>query len=245
MPKSFRRFFLQKEAFYVLECGLGTCVELAALRMIIALEGAPGVGKSTIAAALGAGGAGIIPEVNRLFARPDPEPAGWYCERQVARWAMAQLHVAAGDLAVLDGDPFQPLWFAWIYHADGWPQDPAAFGFFRRRIARGEMGLPGLYVFAHCPEPVRCERMMAREVSRGIAVESAREKVARYGRMVEPQRRFFAALGRRFPGLVLDLETSSVPNSIAAIRGAVAAAPPVEGREAFRFIERWLAANVA
>jgi broad-specificity NMP kinase len=42
--------------------------------MMIAIEGAPGVGKSTVAAALGAGGAFVIPEVNRLFARPDPEP---------------------------------------------------------------------------------------------------------------------------------------------------------------------------
>jgi hypothetical protein len=213
--------------------------------MMIAIEGAPGVGKSTVAAALGAGGAFVIPEVNRLFARPDPEPDRWYCERQVARWEMARRHVAAGGMAVLDGDPFQPLWFAWIYRGDGWKQDLGAFGFFRDRIVRGEMGFPGLYAFAHIAEPVRCERMMAREVLRGVPVERAREKVARYARMVEPQRRFFAALGARFPGWVVEVETASLESSVAAIRGAVAGAGSVNGLEALNFIEGWLAQNVA
>jgi broad-specificity NMP kinase len=77
--------------------------------MIIAIEGAPGVGKSATAAALAKGRAYVVPEVNRLFARPDPEPAEWYCERQIARWEMARLHTAQDGLAVLDGDPFQPL----------------------------------------------------------------------------------------------------------------------------------------
>jgi hypothetical protein len=213
--------------------------------MMIAIEGAPGVGKSTVAAALGEDGAFVIPEVNRLFARPDPEPPGWYCERQVARWEMARLRASEGSLAVLDGDPFQPLWFAWIYKADGWPEDEAAFRFYRSRIAQRQIGFPGLYVLAYVAEPVRCERMMSREVLRGLPPDRIREKIDRYARMVEPQRRFFAALGTRFPGWILELETTSLESSVAAIRRAVSAPPPVDGIEAFDFIERTLAENVA
>jgi predicted ATPase len=73
---------------------------------IISIEGAPGVGKSTIAAALARLGAFVVPEVNQLFAEPKPEPPDWYYDRQNARWEMAQLKAAQGRLAVLDGDPF-------------------------------------------------------------------------------------------------------------------------------------------
>ena len=45
--------------------------------MILAIEGASGVGKSTLDAALTVTGAQVIPEVNLLFARPTPEPADW------------------------------------------------------------------------------------------------------------------------------------------------------------------------
>lgn len=194
--------------------------------MMIALEGAPGVGKSTMARALRAGGADVIPEVNRLFTKPDPEPPAWYYERQVARWEMAQLCSSRGSLAVLDGDLYQPLWFAWIYRDDGWPQNPAAFSFFRSAIAEGRMGFPGVYVFSHIPEPVRRERMMGRELSHGLTSEMAARKADRYARMVEPQRRFFAALAERFPGWVLNVETTSVERSVAAIRSATPPTPP-------------------
>jgi hypothetical protein len=210
--------------------------------MIVAIEGAPGVGKSTVAAALAADGAYVIPEVNLLFARPDPEPPHWYFERQVARWEMARLRAATGTLAVLDGDPFQPLWFRWIFADEGWPRDPAAFSFFRDRIARGRMGFPALYVFAHIAETERRARMLAREMSRGCSPEAAMRKTDHYARMAEPQRRFFAAIGARFPGWVLDLETTSVGQSAAAIQAAAAgAAAPPAGLEALDFIEAWLA----
>jgi len=213
--------------------------------MMIAIEGAPGVGKSTTAAALAAGGAYVIPEVNRLFARPNPEPPHWYCERQVARWEMARLRSSQGQLAVLDGDPYQPLWFAWIYNDDGWPQSSAAFSFYRDRIVHGQMGFAALYVFVHVPEPLRHQRMLARELSRGLTTEIAQKKIDRYARMVEPQRRLFAALAERFPGWVLDIETVSLDSSLAAIRRAIAAVPTIDALEAFDFIEHWLTDNVA
>jgi hypothetical protein len=85
--------------------------------------------------------------------------------------------------------------------------------------------------------------MMAREIMRGVPVDRAREKIARYGRMVEPQRRFFAALGGRFPGWVVDVETCGLESSVAAIRRV--AERPVNALEAFDFIKQWLTENVA
>jgi hypothetical protein len=84
--------------------------------MIVAIEGAPGVGKSTTARALGPTGWYVVPEVNHLFLKPVPEPYNWYYERQVARWEMARLRSSDSESAALDGgDPYQPLLFAWIH----------------------------------------------------------------------------------------------------------------------------------
>ena len=206
--------------------------------MIIALEGAPGVGKSTIAASVA--GAAVIPEVNRLFARPDPEPPGWYYERQMARWGMAKLAAAQGRRVLLDGDCYQPLWFSWIYQNDGWPRDVMAIRFFREKIAQSQIGFPHLYVFAHCSEALRRERMMARELSRGHTQDRALRKTDHYARMVAPQRRFFAALAARFPGWVLELETFSLTQSVLAIQNAALPSQPVNAEAAFDFIEQWL-----
>jgi hypothetical protein len=211
--------------------------------MMISIEGAPGVGKSTTAAALREGGGFVVPEVNQLFAKPRPEPATWYYERQVARWEMAVFGASRGQLALLDGDPFQPLWFPWIYASEGWPQDPSAAGFFRDRIAAGQMGVPDLYVFVHVAEAERRERMIARELKHGRTPEAALAKTLRYARMVEPQRRYFEALEENFPGWVLALETTSIGATVTAIRQAAPASPPVDPLRAFDFIARWLAAT--
>jgi hypothetical protein len=212
--------------------------------MIIAIEGAPGVGKSTTCAALKQNGACVIPEVNHLFAKPHPEPREWYYERQVARWEMAQF-ASRTQLAVLDGDLYQPLWFAWIYKAESWPQNPWAFDFFRTRIAQGHMGFPDLYFLAHIPEAVRRERMMAREQAHGKNGDAARLKTERYALMVEPQRRFFRALAAEFPGWVAEVETTSVETTVAAIHQALRAAPVIDACRALDFLEQWLAAHQA
>jgi hypothetical protein len=210
--------------------------------MIIAIEGAPGVGKSTTAASLLKGDAYVIPEVNQLFARPDPQPREWYFERQVARWEMARF-ASRQRLAVLDGDLYQPLWFAWIYKTEGWPQNDWAFDFFRRRIAQGHMGFPDLYFLACIPEAVRRNRMFAREMAYGSSVDVARAKTERYARMVEPQRRFFEALATAFPGWVVEFEANVVEDSGASIRQALRTRPTVDPLQALDFIEHWLATN--
>jgi len=210
---------------------------------IISIEGAPGVGKSTIAAALARHGAFVVPEVNQLFAKPNPEPPDWYYDRQNARWEMAQLKAAQGRLAVLDGDPFQPIWFSWIFQDQNWPPISDAVEFYRRRIADDRMEFPSLYVFAWIAEAERRERMLARERSRGLEEGGALRKTAHYARMVEPQRRFFTALADRFPGWVSFVETRSLDETLAGVRAAQKRTARMDGLEALNFIAEWTAKN--
>ena len=212
--------------------------------MILAFEGAPGTGKSTTAAALTAQGAFVVREVNQLFARPHPEPVDWNYERHNARWEMAQLKAAQGTLAVLDGDPFHPIWFPWIYPDAGFAPVSTAAQFYSDRLVARQLAFPDLYVFMHIAEPERRKRMLARERAQGVADETAKRKIRHYARMVGPQRRYFTALNERFPGWVLFVETSSLESSIAVIRDA-AQQPAAErdGVEVLQFMVEWLATN--
>lgn len=177
--------------------------------MIVVIEGAPGVGKSTLAGELGRRGARVIPEVNLLFARPVEEPAGWYYDRQNARWEMAVLGARDGELVVLDGDVYQPVWFNWIYRDEGYEDWRRPLEFFACRMGKGRMGLPDRYVVLRLEEGLRRERMMARELARGKGVLQAREKTERYARMVEPQLSYFRAMAARWPGWVVEVESGA------------------------------------
>lgn len=205
--------------------------------MILAIEGAPGVGKSTTAAALGAV---VIAEVNLLFARPPAPPADWYLDRQNARWEMAQRYAEANDLVVLDGDPFQPLWFNWAMPETGWPPWQQACDFYRHRLLERRMAWPDRYLFLTIDEPTRCARMLARERARGLGEERAQHKTARYARLVEPQARFFRALAVQFPGWVQWLEATSVERSVTVVRQLAAPLPGWDPLVVLEFVESWL-----
>lgn len=209
--------------------------------MILAIEGAPGVGKSATAAALQRAGAYVVPEVNLLFARPNSEPTGWYHDRQTARWEMAQLKASQGALSVLDGDPLQPIWFGWIFENE--PSESIAF--YRRKFVDRGMKVPDQYVFLHIAEDERRDRMLKRERARGLGEERAQLKTARYSRMVQPQMAFFNAISDRFQGWVTFVEATSVEKTVAAvtsIQGPIAAPDSVE---VIDFISEWIAANSA
>lgn len=208
--------------------------------MILAIEGAPGVGKSAVAAELAHAGAFVVPEVNLLFARPSAEPPDWYVERQAARWEMARLKSLAGVTAVLDGDPFQPLWFNWVFAGGKWPSWSQALDQYRALVLARRISFPDRYVFLSVDEAVRRERMLAREGARGLGEERAREKTERYARLVEPQQRFFRALGDRFPGWVCFPAADSAEQTAAAVaRLGMPAAHP-QDVEVLEYIGGWL-----
>ena len=83
---------------------------------IICLEGASAAGKTTPSHEIAVRtGAAVIAEVWALFGRPSAEPPLWYLEKQVERWRIALKSAEKHGLAILDGDPFQPLWYGWAY----------------------------------------------------------------------------------------------------------------------------------
>lgn len=210
--------------------------------MILAFEGAPGVGKSTLAAALAATGAYVIPEVNLLFARPSPVPMDWYIERQTARWEMAVLRSAGGGLVVLDGDPFQPIWFNWIMGHDDGASWRAAWQTYHTLLKAGRMAFPTRYVIAHIDHAIRNQRLLDRERARGLGEARALQKVERYRSFADYQLRYWQALALQFPGWVMFVETTDVAHNIATVRDLTAqpdATAPAP-LEVSAFIEAWL-----
>jgi len=207
---------------------------------IIALEGAPGVGKTTWSRTLlhSGGAAVVIPEVNLLFTRPHPEPRHWYLQRQLDRYAQAAQASAAGQLAVLDGDPFQPLWFNWAFAEEGWNWREAA-DFYRDALAANQLAWPDRYLFLHAPEAVRQQRLLERERATGRGEARAQAKNARYARLVAPQRRYFEALVTRYPGWVTLLDMEHGLPRLPPASGV----GKVNSGEALDFAAAWLAAN--
>lgn len=211
--------------------------------MIAAFEGAPGVGKSTIAASLRRQGVSVVPEVNKLFLRPVEEPADWYLDRQNARWEIAAQAERDGRVALLDGDPLQPLWFGWLYLDERWTSVTTAASFFIERVKTGRMRVPDRYFLLTLDEAERANRLHAREVGRGSANADAVAKVARYASFALPQRRFFEALSQRFPGWITMVDTAD-PDATARVKLALGeSARPPDGLSVLTHAAEWLKAN--
>ena len=114
--------------------------------MIVAFEGLPAVGKTTTAQAID--GAFIVREVPKLFQMPKSVPRDWYLDCQVARWEMGLRRRNDFEHVIFDGDPFQPLWFNWIYEYQGkWEDNDFVREFYRDRIVEGRIAFPDVYVY--------------------------------------------------------------------------------------------------
>lgn len=181
---------------------------------IVCFEGPSAVGKTTTARALGvSNGIEVIPEVWAIFERPSEESPDWYFERQVERWQLALLHSSDRDV-VLDGDPFQPLWFNWAYGFDGWHSLDQLQAFYRPRLARDELAFPDLYVLL----TASIEALRQRKQSDS---ERSRRNFEQHLRLIEPQQRYFAAMERLAPGLVLTASSGLIDENLAAVTHAL------------------------
>ena len=193
---------------------------------ILCFEGPSAVGKTTAAAALAAReGAYVVPEVNLLFERPADEPPEWYFERQAERWVRASEAVPDHPLVILDGDPFQPLWYNWAYDFVGWQGLDFMEAFYRPRLVRGEIGFPDRYILFDAGEMALRERKESDRTRQRRGFEA-------HLRFIEPQRRYFEAMQRFSPGRVQFLEARAVEESVrlipAEMQDAVAKPDPVE-----------------
>src|SRR5688572_18003142 len=110
---------------------------------IICFEGASSVGKTALSRYLRDNfNACVIPEVNLLFQRTPNEPPFWYFEKQLERWRMATDTSKDHEIIILDGDPFQPIWYNWSYDFDFGEPFEEIMNFYRKAIADGKIAFP-------------------------------------------------------------------------------------------------------
>jgi hypothetical protein len=179
--------------------------------MILCFEGPSAVGKSSTASALAAEGAYVVPEVNALFERPNNESTEWYFERQVDRWQLATKQAEHYQLVVLDGDPFQPLWYNWAYDFIAWQDLKFIETFYRPRLVQGEIGFPDRYIVFGAGVGTLQERKDADGTKR-------RRKFETHLEFIGPQRRYFETMQRFSPERVRFLESQgTIEESMRAV----------------------------
>jgi hypothetical protein len=182
---------------------------------IICLEGASAAGKTTLSHAIAARtGAAVIAEVWALFERPSPEPPLWYLERQVKRWCFAVESAGKHGLSILDGDPFQPLWYGW---ACGFIEPhtlSTVISFYHDVIAAGSLAFPDRYILLAVSEPELRARKQ-RDASR------SRRNFAKHVSLLRHQPRYFAAMNTISPGLSYVLNAGPPVNTLAEIAMSV------------------------
>ncbi len=210
--------------------------------MILCLEGASAVGKTTCCRALEDRlGAAVIPEVNALFERPPSAPEDWYLERQAERYALARAASETHPLAILDGDPFQPLWYNWSFGFEDCQNLDHLRGFFRPLVASGTLGFPDRYRLLVADEATLRQR-------RGADLTRSRRNFERHLRLTETLPRYFGAMAALAPLLVEVIEASSAQETSARIQASVASAQPMTTAGAlglFDALVGWLNGNKA
>lgn len=184
---------------------------------ILCLEGASAVGKTTVCTLLQVEHGFVrIPEVNELFVRSAHEAPFWYFERQVERWRMAHAISSSGRIAVLDGDPFQPLWYNGIFAQDAAQSMPDTLAFYRAHVEQGSLRVPDMYYVLTATEQVLRTRKAA-DPSR------SRRNFDKHLQLVAPQLAYFNAVKDAAPGRVRVLQADDARQCAEAIaRDAVA-----------------------
>ena len=178
---------------------------------IICLEGASTAGKTTLSHAIAARtGAAVIAEVWALFGRPSPEPPLWYLEKQVERWRFALKSAEKHGLAILDGDPFQPLWYGWAYGFIEPHTLNMVTSFYRNAIAAGSLAFPDRYILLAVGEP----ELMARR--QGDASRS-RRNFAKHVSLLRHQPHYFATMNTISPELAYVLDAVAPVTTLAEI----------------------------
>ncbi len=177
-----------------------------------------------------------IAEVNELFLRvTGGNGPTWYFDRQVERHGLANTAMQKGRSAVLDGDPFQPLWYNWIYPEFGPVTD--AVHYYSAAIAGGHIAFPDCYVVLAAPREALRARKDADQTRR-------RKNFDRHLKMIEAQQRYFHAL-RDEAGVAVhftdNIQTAALAERIADLTPG----PSPKNAQALHAIADWLAAQPA
>lgn len=168
---------------------------------IACIEGASAVGKSTVCRILETEfGFTRIPEVNELYSRSSEESAVWYFERQIDRWKMAYDVSSNGGSAILDGDPFQPVWYNWIFPDIGLQPISEVIKFYHEKVSCGIIRFPDKYYLLTTSELVLRQR-------KELDQSRSRRNFEMHLRLIEPQIAYFTAMNKITLGLVNLMES--------------------------------------
>jgi deoxyadenosine/deoxycytidine kinase len=175
---------------------------------IICLEGASSIGKTTTCRQLTEQvNTYVVPEVNFLFQRPNPEPENWYLDRQVERWTIAQEKQKSYDIVLLDGDMFQPIWYNWIYK-DQLPQSlPFLKTFYINKMKQGRIGFPDAYIHLS----IHTQELRKRKEN---DLTRKRGNFEKHLRLIEPLQQYFHTMNTLSPNLVHFVDAVSVGKNI-------------------------------
>lgn len=178
---------------------------------IVCIEGASGVGKSTVCDVLEKEhGFKKISEVNHLFKRPlNPLPI-WYFEKQVERWSLANELSGDGGVVVLDGDPFQPLWYNWIFSDKQIQPLSDVIEFYFSAVEQGRIKFPDRYYLLTASESVLRKRKEG-------DTKRLRRNFESHLRLIRPQLNYFEILNSNRPNSVSVIESDAVSTAVERI----------------------------
>ncbi|WP_459500409.1 AAA family ATPase [Bacillus sp. C1] len=177
----------------------------------ICLEGASGIGKTTTCLKIAElYNAYVIPEVNFLFQRPNPEPENWYLERQVERWQIAQEKRKLYDIVLFDGDIFQPIWYNWIYEGE-FPQTlPFLKEFYVNQMKQKHIGFPDRYIHLST-SATELRKRKENDTTR------RRSNFEKHLSLIEPQKQYFQHMNVVAPEVVHFIDAVSIKENVESI----------------------------
>ena len=148
----------------------------------ICLEGASAVGKSTTSSVLASEfGFKVIPEVNLMFERPPNESKFWYLEKQIERIHLAAEYESKSHNVILDGDPFQPIWYNNIF--EGFQPVGEVIEFYKRELSNTNLSMP-----IYCVLVAELEDLKKRKEGDR---DRQRRNFEKHLSMVSPQKHYF------------------------------------------------------
>jgi deoxyadenosine/deoxycytidine kinase len=182
---------------------------------IICFEGASAVGKTSLSKYLSENfNVYVIPEVNLLFQRTPSEPKFWYFEKQIERWELAFNASKNYQIVILDGDPFQPLWYNWAYNFDVLQSLESTTDFYREKLADGKIAFPDKYFIL----TVNNDDLRKRKIN---DASRTRKNFERHLRFIKPQLAFFSFIKSINNDLIEFIENREVEKTAAKVINSI------------------------
>jgi hypothetical protein len=207
--------------------------------VIVAFEGAPAIGKTTVSEELKTScDCHVVPEVNTLFGKENRTSDLWYYTKQIERCRLSKQNQHSATLSILDGDVFQPIWFSALFPDENWGDFEQMVTYYRETLDQGLLSFPDKYVFFHAQEKTREQRETLRSERLGRSGDSILKKIRRYRGFAVSQRDYFSCLNEEFPDLVCFLESESKTKSARSILSC-STGHQYQDKELFDFVVTW------